>query len=77
LPVAGSNPACPFASQKEIVISDKKGQTVITLKQARDNLQGVLDQLRLTRQEWETLNMSLELLYDGAREREEDAAEAA
>lgn len=41
---------------------------MMTLEQARDNIQGVIDQLRLTRPERDALDTSLRLLYDGAVE---------
>lgn len=48
---------------------------MLTLKQARDNLDTVVKSVRMTREEHELLRMSLEMLYDAARERQEDEAD--
>ena len=40
----------------------------MTVEEARNNVQGVLDQLRLTKPERDTLDTSLRLLYDAAAE---------
>lgn len=52
---------------------------MITLEQARDNINEVLRTVRnpaLTRDEHDLLRMSLEVLYDGAKEKAEDKEEA-
>lgn len=41
---------------------------MLTIEQARNNIQGVIDQLRLTKPERDTLDTSLRLLYDAAVE---------
>jgi len=52
---------------------------MLTLEQARNNIDEVLRTVRnpaLTRDEHNLLAMSLELLYDGAKEKVEDKGEA-
>jgi len=44
---------------------------MITIDQARDNLDQILRAVRLTREEHQVLGSCLELLYDGAKEAEE------
>ena len=45
---------------------------MMTLENARDNIQGVLDQLRMTKPEREVLDTSLRLLFETAKDVMED-----
>jgi hypothetical protein len=49
---------------------------MMTLEQARANLQSVVDQLRLTKEERDTLNTSLGLLYGRAIDHDEEQEDA-
>ena len=49
----------------------RRGHVMITIDQARDNLDQILQAVRLTREEHQVLGSCLELLYDGAKEAEE------
>jgi len=48
------------------------GNDMMTLEQAKNNIDALIANSRMTRQEHVTLQQSLGLLFDGAKEKQED-----
>ena len=49
---------------------------MMTLEQAKNNIDALIANSRMTRQEHVTLQQSLGLLFDGAKEKQEDKKDA-